>query len=392
MKYKLFIPPNMSLQIKTLDSNHVEVGPIIGVFVKDKKVENLSRGRTDSVYEEISRGARKLHGISCFFSMEEVDWNRKIVKAMVFEGSKWRSSILPLPEVMYDRCFGDYGHKYAREFRERLGDNYHVVNSMPKLAKLETMDALSKNKNLIKVLPKTIVYHQSKDIEDMVNKCDSVYLKPDALYKGKGIYRISKECNKGYKVEHRNDDENEVIYLKSLDKIENMICEYAKAGGGYLVQTEIKKASYHNQPFDFRLLYQKDYEGIWQPTGIAVRMGAPGSIITSPRSGGAVVDFPTLLKEVFHEDIHIKGGLYEEVITIGREVAETIEREFGDCVELGLDMTIDIYGKVWIIEVNGKPLKVSLKRLNDPELMVQCYCRPVEYAVFLTGFISDEIK
>lgn len=121
-------------------------------------------------------------------------------------------------------------------------------------------------------------------------------------------------------------------------------------------------------------------------------MGAQDSIITSPRSGGAVADLPTVLKEEFEEDDYTKDGLYEKVIEVGREVAKTIEAEFGDCVELGLDMTIDIDGRVWIIEVNGKPLKVSLKWLNDPNLMTRCYCRPVEYAVFLTGFTSASIE
>jgi hypothetical protein len=147
-----------------------------------------------------------------------------------------------------------------------------------------------------------------------------------------------------------------------------------------------------NYPFDFRLLYQKDWQGIWQPSGIAVRMGAPGSIITSPRSGGAVIHFSALLKDVFQEEITDKNGLYEQVVTIGREVANTIDIEFGDCVELGLDMTIDINKKVWIIEVNGKPLKVSLKWLNDRALMTRCYSRPIEYAVFLTGFKSADTE
>ena len=128
--------------------------------------------------------------------------------------------------------------------------------------------------------------------------------------------------------------------------------------------------------------------GSWQPSGVAVRIGAPGSIITSPRSGGAVVEFSKVLRDTFQEDVTTKNGLYENVLSVGREIVTTIEQEFGDCVELGLDMSIDINRKIWVIEVNGKPLKVSLKWLNNPALMALCYSRPIEYAVFLTGFKS----
>jgi hypothetical protein len=388
LRFSAFIPPNTLMQLQKIDENCIEIGPIIGVFINSKKVAAMSEGKSDSVYEQISYAAKSLYGISCFFSSGDIDWEKRIVKAMVWNSSKWISRILPLPNVIYDRCFGSYGRIHAMEFRNKLGKEYKVINSIPKLAKLETINALRKNPALINSIPETSIYHSSKDIEEMLLIHPSVYLKPDALYKGKGIFRISKDNIRSYKVEHRLEEKNEIIYMPNLDTIDNLIGDYSVLGGGYLIQEEIKKASYHDYPFDFRLLYQKDWQGMWQPTGIAVRMGAPGSIITSPRSGGAVAEFSSVLKDTFQEDLNTDNGLYENVVRIGREVVKTIEKEFGDCVELGLDMTIDINRRIWIIEVNGKPLKVSLKWLNDQALMTRCYNRPLEYAVFLTGFVS----
>lgn len=388
LKSQIYIPNNFLLQIRKIQKNHVEIGPLVGIFINSKKIAALSEGKSDSVYEEISIAANKLRGLCCFFSVGDIDWSKRLVKAMTRNGSRWIPRILPLPTVIYDRCFGGYGRNHGIEFRKRLGAGFHVINSMPKLAKWETICALSKNLNLINSIPKTIIYKSYKDIEYSLKTSSSVYLKPDALYKGKGIYRVSRESNGMYKLEHRSEKHNEVTSLPTLYSIEDIISHYAVLGGGYLIQEEIKKASYKGYPFDFRLLFQKDWQGMWQPSGIAVRMGAPGSIITSPRSGGAVATFASVLKEVFHEEVTAKHGLYENVINIGREVANTIEHQFGDCVELGLDMTIDTNKKIWIIEVNGKPLKVSLKWLNDHALMTRCYSRPIEYCVYLSGFNS----
>lgn len=388
LKSIINIPDNSLLQIRKIQQNYIEIGPLVGVFINSKKVASLSEGKTDSVYEQISLAINKLRGICCFFSTCDIDWDKRLVKGLVRDGSKWIARILPLPTVIYDRCFGDYGRNHCIEFRNRLGNEYHVINSMPKLGKWETICALRKNFNLLESIPKTTIYNSYENIVDALRTTDSVYLKPDALYKGKGVYRVSKESNGRFKIENRTETENKVKFLTNLNKIDEIIGNYSALGGGYLIQQEIKKACYGEYPFDFRLLYQKDWQGSWQPSGIAVRIGAPGSIITSPRSGGAVVEFSKVLRDTFGEDITAKGGLYENVLSVGKEIVTTIEKEFGDCVELGLDMAIDINRKIWIIEVNGKPLKVSLKWLNDPALMVRCYSRPIEYAVFLTGFKS----
>lgn len=388
LKSQIYIPDNSLLQIRKIKKNYIEIGPLVGIFVNSKKIASLSEGKTDSVYEQISLAINKLRGICCFFSIGDIDWGKKLVKGLVWDGSRWIPHILPLPTVIYDRCFGSYGRNHGVGFRKRLGNEHHVINSMHKLAKWETICALRKNPNLLKSIPKTSIYNSYKDIENALLTANSVYLKPDALYKGKGVYRVSKELNGSYKIEHRSEESNEIKFLSKLDNIGDMINHYAVLGGGYLIQEEIKKAYYKEYPFDFRLLYQKDWQGTWQPSGLAVRIGAPGSIITSPRSGGAVVEFSKVLKDTFQEELTTKGGLYEKVITVGREVVTTIEQEFGDCVELGLDMAIDINRRIWIIEVNGKPLKVSLKWLNNSVLMTRCYSRPIEYAVFLTGFKS----
>jgi hypothetical protein len=388
LKPLIHIPENTSLQIRVIQKNHIEIGPLVGVFVNSKKIAALSEGKTDSVYEQITLTINKLRGICCFFSPGDIDWNKSLIKGFIKDGSRWTAHILPLPTVIYDRCFGSFGRTYGVEFRKRLGNDYHVVNSMAKLAKWETICALRKNPKLLKLIPKTSICNSYKDIDHALMTSSSVYLKPNTLYKGKGIFRVSKESNGSFKIENRTESKNETNFLSNLEGIDKIISHYSVLGGGYLIQEEIKKACYKEYPFDFRLLYQKDFLGSWQPSGIAVRMGAPGSVITSPRSGGAVIEFSEVLRDTFQEDVTTKDGLYEDVLDLGREIVTTIEKEFGDCVELGLDMAIDINRKIWIIEVNGKPLKVSLKWLNDPVLIARCYSRPIEYAVFLTGFQS----
>lgn len=392
VKNIICIPHESVLQIKKNDEDSLELGPIIGVFVNSTKIASICEEKEDEVYEMLADACKSMDGLCCFFSKGDIDWEKMLVKAMLREDNRYHSHIMPMPMVIYDRCFGNYGRNKGMEFRGRLGRDYHIVNSIPKLGKWETIKALSKNPFLIDTIPATVLYHSYTDVERVLENTKSVYLKPDLLYKGKGIFKVSRYFDDMYKVESRTETDNVEVHLPDLKSLDEMLNVYSAKGGGYLIQHEINKASFRGYPFDFRLLYQKNWEGEWKPSGIAVRMGAPGSIITSPRSGGAVEELPNVLKEVFGEDVNKKNGLYKKVIEIGREAAETIDREFGDCVELGFDMTIDTDGRVWIIEINGKPLKVSIKWLNNPRMLARCYKRPVEYAVYLTGFESSDTE
>jgi hypothetical protein len=390
MENILYLPQGTVMQIRKIDNEHIEIGPYIGVFINQEKIELLNSGKGVTAYTHFSTACKSLYGLCCFFSIQNIDWERKLVNGLIRENGKWSTRTLPIPKIIYDRNVENNCRAESIELRRRLGDKHRILNPMPKLAKWETINALTKNEKLLDVIPKTIPFKSYNDIENSLRLFSSVYLKPDALSKGKGIFKISKDSNNLYRVEYRSPEENHIVNLRKLSDLNSLMEQYIDKGGGYIIQQEIKKALFRGNPFDFRFLFQKDYKGTWQPSGVAGRIAAPNSIITSPRSGGRVEDFSIVLKESFNEDISSRGGLYEDVVYYGREICRAIEDEFGTCLELGLDMTIDINKKIWVIEVNGKPLKVSLKRLNNPEIISLCNRRPIEYAVYLSGFKSAD--
>jgi hypothetical protein len=387
---ELFIPQGIILQIKPIKDGYLEIGPYIGVFINQEKIELLSTGKGVTAYTQFHQACKSLYGLCCFFSIDNINWERKLVKTLIKKNSTWISKTLPLPKIIYDRNVENNCRIESIELRRRLAKEHIILNTMPKLAKWETIKALRKNSNLVEIIPKTIPYKSVEDIENSLDHYPSIYLKPDALSKGKGIFRISLTSNNAYKVEYRGPEDNHVVTIKDLEDLDSLMEQYTVKGGGYIVQQEIEKAFFEGNAFDFRFLFQKDYRGIWQPSGVAGRIAAPDSIITSPRSGGRVEDFSVVLRKSFNEDISAKDGLYDEIVYYGREICKAIEKEFGTCVELGLDMAIDIYKKIWVIEVNGKPLKVSLKRLNNPDVVARCNRRPIEYAVYLSGFKSAD--
>lgn len=324
----------------------------------------------------------------CFFSIDNIHFDKSIVIGIIRKNLNWICITLPIPKVIYDQNHKLDSRANSIELRNRLGGKCIILNSMAKLSKWETIDALNKSLSLIDHIPKTIRYESMENLKNSLKEHSRLYLKPDSLSKGKGVFCITKKSSEEFIVEYRTKEQNHIVSLKTLEDLNNLLSKYKEVGQGYIIQEEIKKASYENNPFDIRLLYQKDYSGTWLPSGIVVRLGPHGSIITSPRSGGSVAHLPTVLKEVFQEDPSDKNGLYENMLELGKEICTSIETEFGNCVELGLDIAIDVHKKIWIIEVNGKPLKVSLKRLKNPKVVFNFTRRPIEYAVYMAGFKS----
>lgn len=391
LKGKVFIPENVELQVRMVD-RRLDIGPLIGIFISPTKVLSLTFKNRDDAYERLVAASRALSGLCCFFSISDIDWESKLVKGVFLEKQEWVSSVCPLPRVIYDLCYGNESRQMGRQLRGMLGQGYHVVNAMTNLNKWDTYNILKKYPDLTPHLPDTILYRSSSDIETALQKHERAYFKPTGLSRGRGVFRLSRDPLDGYQVKYRNHPNNEVLYLTNLSDLDKLISKYGKIGKGYLIQEALQLSTFIGNPFDLRMLCQKDWRGTWQPSGIAVRIAASGSIITGPRSGGTVEEFPVVLKEVFNEDVTDETGLYQKFIKIGLAVAKAIDEQHGDCVELGLDMAIDKNRKIWIIEVNGKPLRVSLKKLNNPSIWARCHYRPIEYAVYLTGFVSTDLE
>jgi hypothetical protein len=385
---KLHIDEGKVLQIKKVDGEHFEIGPYIGIFINQAKIESLMYGAEISEYIQFDSACKHLYGLCCFFSIENIDWEKNLIHGLMYINGEWILKTCLLPKIIYDRNVENNCRVESIELRKRLCDKCQVLNNIAKLAKWETINAINQNEDLSNLMPQTIQCNSTKDVEDVLKKYPSLYLKPDALSKGKGIYKITKKINNQYKVEYRTAEENHVLTLNHIEDLEQLFNRYSEKSGGYIIQEEINKALFRGNPFDLRLLFHKDYSGSWKLSGTAARIAAKGSIITSPRSGGIVEDFSVVLKETFNEDASVKDGIYDKLVYFGREVCTSIEKVFGNCVELGLDMAVDINRRIWLIEVNGKPLKVSLKRLDNPEIMARCSRRPIEYAVKLTGFAS----
>jgi glutathione synthase/RimK-type ligase-like ATP-grasp enzyme len=107
---------------------------------------------------------------------------------------------------------------------------------------------------------------------------------------------------------------------------------------------------------DFRVLCHKNLNNQWQVTSIVARVAAENEFVSNLARGGRMLKPLNVLRTCLgHKKSLEVLALMKELAV---ETASTIScSSSGITGELGIDIGVDQYGKLWIIEVNSKPSK-----------------------------------
>jgi hypothetical protein len=362
----------------------IRLGPLIGLLISRAKRDALLAGRRDTVYCRYAAYAQEVGAVLLFFAQSDMDAEAGTVTGYQHrcdgsDGCRWLPVCLPIPRLIYDRCFGIEGHTEAAAARHLCADlGSIVINRLPKITKLQAFAALGRHQELRRYLPYTVPFTRDA-LQVGLQRYSDLYLKPDALYKGKGIYRIRRVAE-GWVLEHRGEQENVSRLLSDPDQVLAEVPHVLGQELDYVLQEGLALANYLGNRFDFRSLVQRDGQGQWGVTGLVARLAPAGSVITSPRSGGQIAPADRVLRYAFGDRWR---AVYADLVGVSTALSIAVNEELGPCVELGLDMAVLADGAVKLIEVNGKPLRVSLDRLKDPLISQRIHRWPIHCAAYL---------
>ncbi len=388
----LSIPSGINLNM-LYGNSKIILGPILGIYISKVKIDKLISGGWDSVYWDFQKWAKDNAGLLYFFMLKDIDWDDKKVTGYYFNSNKkWQKHLFPLPEVIYDRCFGKEGRMASYQLREYCAEKasgIKIYNQAVKIGKQDTYVHLFKYPKIKNFVPDFLSYSLG-NLKYFLQKHDSIYLKPDKLYKGKGIVQITKE-KENYAVQFRDEENNENKQLNYKD-IHNLTKDLDKSiqlKENYILQNRIELAEFLGNKFDIRVMLQKNHPETWEVTALNARIAPSGSIITSPRSGGKVLRLNEVLSITFPGK---EREIISEIENIACEVGKKLEDKFGFLAELGVDLGLDKSGEIWLIEVNGKPLKVSFSRMKDRSLGKIINQNPILLGFEMDGFKINEKK
>jgi glutathione synthase/RimK-type ligase-like ATP-grasp enzyme len=330
-------------------------------------------------FTDLAKEAEKLNTDVFVFSPADVLSNGRIRALCYGKGEGWKQSIVPQPDVVFDR-FRNMKPEAFRTFVEfRQKTKLPFLNS--RLAHKWNLHLyLSSHPVIAKWLPETLFFTGMKDIQQLFTRYPKVYLKPVNGTGGKGILTISKNDG-AYWVNGRDMNRKKMTrQFFTPFELQAFLQTWTK-NTKYIVQQGLDLHWLKDSVTDFRLLVQKGAKGSWGITGMVGKIGEKNSVTSNLHGGGRAVDPRLFLSKFVSEDQYKE--ILSECYQLGLLVAEFLEERFGQLVELGIDLGIDRNGKVWIIEVNPKPGRELFREVGDLVTYRKAVNNPIKYALFL---------
>jgi glutathione synthase/RimK-type ligase-like ATP-grasp enzyme len=320
------------------------------------------------------------------FSPLRINWSLQQVTGYTFDYKKkqWLKKYFPLPRLIYDRCFYN-DKKQITHYRYHI-NKLRKFNNVQFLGhglkgKWTIQQTLIKNPLFQPYLPYSERYIRPKSILPWMKHKGEVFLKPQGGSHGKGVLHIARLSKHQYSVKGRD------MNNRSIDQMFNefnSLLEWVEPfinSRKYILQDYLTLTSTGGEAFDIRSLMQKNSEGQWEHTGMAVRRGQPGSITSNLHGGGSAEEaLPFLINEYGREQAK---QIYAAIQELSHQIPPYLEQQHGRLIELGIDFGIDQQGRVWILEVNSKPGRavfLYLRNINQKKSSIR---NPIHYARYI---------
>ncbi|WP_342565335.1 YheC/YheD family protein [Paenibacillus sp. FSL R7-0345] len=358
--------------------------PVLGILTL--YLNDAKQLEERSIYRRMIIEGRKL-GLDVFvFTPMDVNAGKELIHAMIYDpaSGKWSRKWRPFPNMIYDRCRIQRSSRFEQLLRFRTRYNHLTFLNRPLRNKWTIHQTFSQRTRFRQHMPETLLYQSSSDLLRMLKTSPVVYVKPINGTGGRGILRIErlKEGQSLYDIQGRRQNRQIISPRKvTLSKLESIVRQWC-AGGRFLVQQGIPLRLPGGRFHDYRMLVQKNGQGIWELTGIAGRVGAARSVTSNLHGGGHAVRAEVLLKEWLGSTEKADKAM-KSAEKLGLEAAAFLEESFSSLCELALDLAIDRQGRIFVLEVNPKPAREVFARTGDNATYRTALIRPLEYALWV---------
>jgi glutathione synthase/RimK-type ligase-like ATP-grasp enzyme len=331
----------------------------------------------------------KNYNIKVFvFSPNRINWSEETVKGYTYDqqNGEWTMNIYPLPPLVYDRCFfttrREYGQYRLQIQRLRARKDIRFLGH-GLAGKWAVMQMLRTDSRFHPFLPQTKLYSGDTALFDWLDSKQEAFLKPQGGSQGKGVLHVTapKDATGVYEAAGRNSYNHPVHFQSSQRSAFKQWVAKFIGSRPYLIQEYLSLHTGTRIAYDIRSLVQKNGQGRWQTTGMAIRCGQPGSVTSNLHGGGSAQELVPFLQQEFGaakaEELH------HTLAKLSDEIPLVLESLHGSLAELGIDFGIDREAKVWILEVNSKPGRAVFKHMMDQKARRLSIANPIRYAGYL---------
>ncbi len=274
------------------------------------------------------------------------------------------------PSVVYNCCYGR-----SESSLERLANEIgreRCFNCRNQLDKWRVHLALGASP-LHEYLPKTHLLN-SADLDTLLRLHGSLILKPRRGSHGQGVHLVDMNADGTVRISEHS------IAPHTICRERGALAAWLRRvpRERYLLQQPVQLSMIDGRCFDLRVLVQKGSKGSWGVTNVIARIAWSGYFNTSMTESIATAE-----SALSASAVHRVESQMAKLHQVGAAAAAILEERLGLLGEVSVDCALDRDGRLWIIEVNGRPDKSLYSKvlgLADPGVV---YRRSLEYAEFL---------
>jgi glutathione synthase/RimK-type ligase-like ATP-grasp enzyme len=318
------------------------------------------------------------------FSPQNIECKSLTVQGYKYGSSGWIKETFPLPDLIYDRAFFESQRQYRQHSSAVLA--LQQLKKTPFLGrslkgKWSVHKVLIKHPEVAIHIPTTQLFRQPSQLFRWLKEHDSAVLKPESGTQGKGILIITKTGASDFELLGRSMQNQPIArqFSNPFSLIRWLVTFIGHRS--YLLQRYLTLRTDQGFAYDIRVLMQKGRRGLWEQTGMALRVGQPNSITSNLHGGGKGADVYPNLEQQFGPER--AKALIITINQLSVIIPPMLEEHFGRLAELGLDIGIDQKGDVWVIEVNSKPGRAAAHWFAHPNAMDHAMSNPMRYARYL---------
>lgn len=337
----------------------LKLGPLIGVLLP-RQYASADRpyGSMTAFCQELHVASRIYGGLVYFFTPDGITSSEVI--GLRSASRRFVRMQFPIPDIVYNRLTTrklentDSVQQFFTEVKSRRQG--HVFNERF-LDKNDVFYALARNASIRQYLPESHLFTNFAQLNNMSRRYRSVFLKPVTGSLGKGIIRVTR-ANGRILCQYASMNSTITRTSSSLKKAFVTIRSKVQ-GKRYLIQQGLTLISIQDRPVDFRALVQKNSKGKWTLTSIVGRIAGSRNFVSNLARGGTLCTARSALAQS-NLPSSLLAAVYVRLKRAAVEIAEALDAEMPwHFAELGIDLAVDVHGKVWLLEVNSKPSKME---------------------------------
>ncbi|QHA91087.1 YheC/YheD family protein [Bacillus sp. N1-1] len=368
-----------------VQGDKITIGPFIGILCE---LTNRKLMEMLPTYKSFVKGYRYIGGAVAVFSIEGIHKEKQMISGYLYHPEKntWEVKSFPFPAVVMSiaepslTSSWEVFHEHMKNFDSLLGG---CVFNYPHFSKWEMHQILLPE--LKEYLPETALYRDVEDIYDMLNRYQSIYVKPVQGRLGKRIFNVVKN---GDQIKVKYDEKrrrHEEVFAARAES--NLFFQKHLIPDGFLIQQTIPLKTHEGSVIDFRVMVAKNEKGLWENLGIYSRYGARGQIVSNITAGGHTEIARSTLETVWKlEDKEIQRVEQEMERIVLRSIQE-LEDQGYHLGNIGVDIGLDDECKMSIIEINHQnPDPYIALMAKDRLAFYKCRFQLMRYGRYLGGF------